>query len=256
MKKILFLTVTLFYFAIESVFSFDNNHAIERTTATDILDSIQYKIEYAMNESFSKGSTEPLDKIFGQLQQIKQQNNVITYWMAYVNYYQSVYFLKTTEKKKSETKIKEGIILLEELKRKNSEDYALLAILQSFYIQFKSGMAAGKISSKVTENGEKAIELDSLNLRAWYVLGSNDFYTPESFGGGKKAEGYLKKAITLPSQSTESIYLPSWGKEYAFEMLIQFYIKKDKKDEAKKIYDQAIQQFPDSYMLKQYESKF
>jgi pentatricopeptide repeat protein len=216
----------------------------------NVLDSIQYKIEYAMYESFTEGKTASLDKIHNQLQEIKPQNNIVTYWMAYVNYYQSVLFLKTKDKDSCLLKINSGIELLEKQQKKNSEDYALLALLQSFSIQFKSGLAAGRISAKVTDNAEKAIGLDSLNLRAWYVLATNDFYTPDNFGGGKKTEAYLKKAISLPDQSQKSTYLPSWGKEYAYELLIQCYLKKDMPDDAREIFKSAIQLFPDSYTIK------
>ena len=85
-------------------------------------------------------------------------------------------------------RIKEASAILNDIGNKTSETYALLALVQSFSIQFASGMEAGRISAGIRENAGKALELDSTNVRGWYVLGSNDYYTPASFGGGKKVE--------------------------------------------------------------------
>ena len=73
------------------------------------------------------------------------------------------------------------------------------------------------------ENAGKALELDSTNVRGWYVLGSNDYYTPASFGGGKKVEYYLKKATSSPDKNTDDSSLPTWGKKSPMPLLIQYY---------------------------------
>ncbi len=223
--------------------------------ATNLLDGIQHKVENAMYASFSENNTEPLKEIFNQLNSIEPKNNIVTYWMAYTNYYEAIFLLKTKDKSASEAKLNEGINLLQKQQKKNSEDYTLLALLQSFSIQFKSGMAAGMMASNVVDNAKKAISLDSLNLRAWYVLASNDFYTPKSFGGGKKAEGYLKKAVSIPEKPQKNSYLPTWGREYAYDMLIRLYIKKNDLEKARETLKSATEAFPDSYMIKQYEDK-
>ncbi len=256
MKKKLFLAGILMLTSLHcGVLACSEAHVNKTNVQSSVLDSIQHKIESAMYECFSTGNTKPLDNVYNQLNQIKPKNNIVAYWMAYVNYYQAVFLVKTKDKKESQTKINEGIVLLEKQRRKNSEDYALLALLQSFSIQFKSGMAAGILSSKVVDNAEKSLELDSLNIRAWYVLASNDFYTPESFGGGKNTEKYLKKAVSIPEKPHKNPYLPSWGREYAYDMLIRFYIKNDKLDDARETLKSASLLFPNSYIIKQYENK-
>ena len=211
MKTNAFLVSLLILTSLVNTHLYGGNQSKEVDVATNTLDSIQYKIEYSTSKSFREGNTLSLDKIYNQLQEIKPKNNVINYWMAYINYYQSVFYLKTKDKDKSQLKLNRGIDLLEKQSEKNSEDYALLALLQNLSIQFKSGMSAGVTSTKAAKNAKKAADLDSLNLRAWYVLASNDFYTPESFGGGRKVESYLRKAISVPEQSKRNAYLPSWG---------------------------------------------
>lgn len=222
-------------------------------TSENILNGIQRKIETAMNQCFARNSITPLDSISHELNALGSQNNIILYWKSYANYYKSVFYAKLGDKDKSKKAIKEAYITLEKMNNKSSEDYALLALTQSFYIQFTSGMAAGALSSKITGNAEKALELDSTNLRGWYVLGSNDFYTPESFGGGKKVEYYLKKAISTAPKNIKNPYLPTWGREYAFELLIRYYIQNKKTDEARKYIHIAEKEFPDSYFIGEYK---
>jgi hypothetical protein len=179
----------------------------------------------------------------------KTKNNIIIYWYSYACYYHSIFYLTENDNKKSEKFLKLGIKQLDDLKNKNSEHLALLALMKSISIQLAAGIEAPFISKSAKQNVENALQLDSLNLRAYYVLGSSDFYTPEQYGGGKKTETYLKKAISLKDQSVPNPYLPSWGKNSAYELLIRFYIKKQQWGDAKKYYKDAIALFPDDYMI-------
>ena len=157
--------------------------------------------------------------------------------------------------KKIELAMKEASAILNDIGNKTSETYALLALVQSFSIQFASGMEAGRISAGIRENAGKALELDSTNVRGWYVLGSNDYYTPASFGGGKKVEYYLKKATSSPDKNTDDSSLPTWGREYAYALLIQYYMQNDRTDEAKNCLLMAEKEYPDSYFIGEYKRK-
>jgi hypothetical protein len=185
----------------------------------------------------------------------KSSNNIIIYWYSFACYYHSILLIIEKDNKKSEEILDKGIKEIESVNLKNSEHLALLALMESFSIQFAPGIQAPFISKRVKENTEKALQIDSLNLRAYYVLGSNDFYTPEQYGGGKKTESFLKKAISLKDQTVSNPYLPSWGKNSAYELLIRFYIKKQNLNEAKKYYKEAIAAFPDDYMINKLASE-
>lgn len=223
-------------------------------------DSLFINIQGTIYNTFVKDimvqKNDELDKLSKQLENLYNANNqnLILYWRSYLQYYSSIYFLEKGDKKNSEKEVDKGIAWLEDMKKKNSEDYALLSMLQGFSIQFK-GIRAMFISGDVKKNANNAIALDSTNLRAYYVYASNDFYTPEIYGGGKEAEKYLLKAISLPEQNVKNNYLPSWGKEESYEMLIKLYIKKEKWDLAKKYFQEGIILFPKSYELTQLASK-
>jgi hypothetical protein len=221
-----------------------------------LLIGIQNKIYNAFVQSSVSKNNKSLMKLSYNLNEIykTEKQNLILYWQAYLQFYMSIYYLKTDNKKAAEKEIDKGINQLKSMKYKNSEDYALLSLLQGFSIQFK-GMRAMFISGDVKKNAEAAIALDTSNIRAYYVYASNDFYTPEKYGGGKETEKYLQKALLLPSQKVKNDFLPSWGKEESYEMLIIFYIRQKKWKLAKKYFQKGIEQFPKSYIINKQASK-
>ncbi|MEM1324064.1 MAG: hypothetical protein AAGG75_27630 [Bacteroidota bacterium] len=182
-------------------------------------------------------------------------NALIDYWRGYLQYYYAIYYMQKGDKLKSAEEVDKGIDIMDKIKNKNSEDFALMAMLQSFAIQFRKGMMAGIMSSKVKKNVKKAMELDESNVRAFYVAANSDYYTPEKYGGGKKAEDYLLKAIELPSQKMKNEYLPSWGKGEAYKLLVELYIKREDWDNAKNHYQAAVAEFPDDYNISKLATK-
>lgn len=229
---------------------------IEQVKSDTLLVSIQSKIYDAFVQSLMSNDYKKLSRLSNKLNELNKskKQNLIVYWQSYLQFYSSIYYLKKGDKETAEKEIDKGIDRLIEMKNKNSEDYALLAMLQGFGIQFK-GMKAMFISGDIKKNIKQAIAIDSTNLRAYYVYASNDFYTPEKYGGGKETEEYLLKAISLSIQKVKNDYLPSWGKEEAFEMLIKFYIKNGKWDFARKYYQEGIKEFPESYTISQLATK-
>ncbi|QDH79117.1 hypothetical protein FKX85_08740 [Echinicola soli] len=221
-----------------------------------LLVGIQDKIYDVFVQSVVSQDKSSLVQLSDQLTELNKTEGqpIITYWRAYLQFYFSIFYLKNSDKENAEKEIDKGIELLEELKKRNSEDNALLAMLQGFGIQFK-GLKAMVISMDIKSNIKQAIAQDSTNLRAYYVYGSNDFHTPKKYGGGKKAEQYLLKAISLPAQKVKNPYLPSWGKEESYELLIKLYIKEEKWGLAKKYFQEGISKFPESYTINQLAPK-
>ena len=221
-----------------------------QTTQDTLLLGMQNKIDAAFVQSLMTKKSQPLRDLSSQMETLNERQNLIHYWRSYLQYYAAIFYLEQGDKKAAEDEIDKGIEILKDLEQKNAEDYALLALMQSFSIQFK-GMRAMFISSSIKKNAKKAIAIDTTNLRAWYVYGSNDFYTPEKYGGGKEAEQYLLKAISLPSQKVKNDYLPSWGKENAYQLLVRYYIRQKQWKLAKEYFQKGIEIFPDSFTLNQ-----
>ncbi len=220
--------------------------ALSNVCGQSDLQGMQQKIGQAFFASFTSGNTSELDEITTRLE--KDSSLLATYWQAYAKYYESVFYLKKGDKGKSEAVINEGVEMLSKQKNKNSEDYALLVIMQNFSMQFITNMMElSVLSGKVNENIEKAIKTGPNNLRAYYTAAANDFHTPEQYGGGTKAEGYLLKAIALDEQTSDNDSLPTWGKEQAYQMLVVLLVKKGDTGLAKKYLDEGIKLYPNYY---------
>lgn len=188
---------------------------------------------------------------FGRLRQrIRHAPSPYTrYWLSYLALYESIYYLRQADRGRAEQAIRQGLALFQEHPPQRSEDFALLAYMQGFAIQFRSGMAAAAASAKVRDNATQALQLDARNLRAYYVLGSTDFYTPARYGGGKKAEAFLLKALTMPDQTTKAAQTPAWGREQAYELLVKLYQRESRPVLARRYYAEARRLFPGSQTL-------
>jgi len=215
------------------------------------LKDVEARITTAFNQTFMQQKVTPLTDLRAEVAAVKGKEYVrlVAYWTAYIDYQTSIYYLKFQDKDKSAAAAERGIATLESIKGKNAEELALQAYIRSFSIQFASGFGAARVSKKAGNEAEAALKLDPENLRANYVLGSLDFYTPAQYGGGKKAEGYLTKAISLPPSKLDNPYLPTWGKDQAYELLIRHYQKAEQKTDADRLLKEALAKYPNNYML-------
>ncbi|MEO0734257.1 MAG: hypothetical protein AAFZ52_15585, partial [Bacteroidota bacterium] len=137
------------------------------------------------------------------------------YWSAYADFHAAVYEMKTEDKPAAAVATQRALDKLASIEGKNVEELTLQAFIQGFAVQFAEGPQITAAARAAQESIDAAKAIEPNNPRLQYVMGSMDFYTPAEYGGGKKAEGYLTRAIELPAQTTSSEYLPSWGKAEA-----------------------------------------
>ena len=216
-----------------------------------VLDNVQQRIYSAFLSCFQTNSPDSLLSIENTLT-TSRSSQMYTYWIAYTGYYKTLFYLKSGKREESGSAIEAAIMAVDTVQNKNSELYALTAFLQSFSMQFNRGDTQDLIS-KINQNAEKALELDSTNMRAWYILGNNDMYVPVAFGGGRKCETYFLKAISLPEQFLSDPTMPSWGKSEAYSALVGYYIGNENFDKAKKYLSEGLVLYPEDYMLNQHK---
>lgn len=213
---------------------------------------IQELIDNSLEKSLQNHSPEPITSIEKSLSE--KEGNVWIYWKAYTQMCKSIYFISTNQEKESQKALDSGISLLAQNDNMTTEDYALLAYMQSQYIRFTSGMQSGILSAKSKKNANMSVTKDSLNIRGWVVLAIIDYYTPKQFGGKEKCEEYLLKAIALPSQTIQNNYRPSWGKIEAYSLLLAYCKETGNKDRLHEYYQMAIKEFPNEASIKKYEN--
>ncbi len=215
-----------------------------------IQENIQYEdyIEEAVSKMFKEKKVYYLDDKISEIDKDdKMKKSYKTYWKTYLYYYKSLFYKNSLSKDDEASKYIDLAIFEIENNLKTTEDYALYATCLSFSIQFANMTQLSRISSKVEENANKALELNNKNIRAYLVLASHNFYTPKMFGGMTKVEENAIKGIACPNSLSNDYYEPYWGKPRLFEILIKFYENEKRNDEALKIKQLAKKDFPNRF---------
>jgi len=211
-----------------------------------LLKNVEKRIDEGFIQAFIDNDVDDLNKIRKDLDVIDLPIGI--YWQAYIDYNKAIYYLSANSRDKSEAIIDQAI---ENIKNSptSSENYALLGTLQNLSITFKSPMKAGFIGGNAKENFQKALELEPQNIRAYLGLATLDFYTPADYGGQKNTEKLANKALELPDQPVKNDYLPAWGRNQVYNILIQYLIKSDRLEEAREIHKESLKIFPNDYTL-------
>ncbi|MEE9363521.1 MAG: hypothetical protein V3U92_13065 [Cellulophaga sp.] len=218
------------------------------------LENIEQKIFTAYSESI-QSKTDQLQSVYETLKTLDNQDNKVSYWMAFAKYQQARYTNRTDNGKAAFKYLKEGIEILKSIKKPSSEDLVLHGTLMSFSMVFQRNLAA-VISGKTNALLDKALKANKNNLRVYLAIGRSDYFKPAQYGGGFKVESYLKQALTKPDKTSENSFAPTWGREQVYYFLVSFLARENRIEEAKLYYHQGLKKFPDSYKLKSLKSKF
>jgi len=114
------------------------------------------------------------------------------------------------------------------LKKENDETYVLAAMIANARMVIDGANRWQKYGKIFSENLENAKEINPDNPRMYYLQGTNKYYTPKAYGGGKKAAmPYFEKAQALfAKEKDDDITKPSWGKR-----ITEYYLGECKKED-------------------------
>lgn len=234
--------------------------AQQQTAATKLqLAGMQQRVQQAFASDMRSGKAEALPALLQLFAAERPTGNrsleqLHTYWQAYLRFFQTLYYSQHQQHEHAAEAVGEGIKLLEGYGYKGSEEYALLARLEGLATSY-AGSKTPQLAMSMAEHAAQAIALDPQNPRAYVVPGVNNYFTPVAFGGKTKVKEYLTKALELPAQQTPSDYLPSWGRDEAYEYLIRLYLDTGARDEAAALCTKALGEFPASPMLQQLKGR-
>nr|WP_314593808.1 hypothetical protein [uncultured Porphyromonas sp.] len=226
----------------------------QQTTGAKLqLAGMQQRVQQAFASDMRSGKAEALPALLQLFAAERPTGNrsleqLHTYWQAYLRFFQTLYYSQHQQQERAAEAVGEGIKLLEDYGHKGSEEYALLARLEGLATSY-AGAKTPQLAMSMAEHAAQAIALDPQNPRAYIVAGVNNYFTPVAFGGKTKVKEYLTKALELPVQQTPSDYLPSWGRDEAYEYLIRLLLDTGARDEAAALCTKALGEFPASPML-------
>lgn len=144
------------------------------------------------------------------------------YYASYANL--SVLFFAQNLNEQDKSSILDKAQLELDLAMKITDKESEIYVLQAFIYQMRiNGENAYKFSTLSNEALAKAKTLNSENPRYYYLKGTNVFYTPAEFGGGKEAAKPLfeKAAELFDKVNQENILMPSWGSQHNGMLLQQ-----------------------------------
>lgn len=234
--------------------------AQQQTAATKLqLAGMQQRVQQAFASDIRSGKAEALPALLQLFAAERPTGNrsleqLHIYWQAYLRFFQTLYYSQHQQHERAAEAVGEGIKLLEGYGHKGSEEYALLARLEGLATSY-AGSKTPQLAMAMAEHAAQAIALDPQNPRAYVVAGVNNYFTPVAFGGKTKVKEYLTKALELPAQQTPSDYLPSWGRDEAYEYLIRLCLDTGARDEAAALCTKALGEFPASPMLQQLKGR-
>jgi hypothetical protein len=113
--------------------------------------------------------------------------------------------------------------LSDSLEKNNSEIYTLMGMIAQARMQIDPMNRWMKYGAEAENHFRKAMEIDSLNPRPEYLIGTGLFYTPVQFGGGPvPAKPVLEKSLDKYNQFVpENDLMPNWGREMVERLLDQ-----------------------------------
>lgn len=178
----------------------------------------------------------------------KEDTSFNRYWFSYGLYMEALCADQQNKKTLAEERIDQAIALLQPLEE-DPESLALLSMQLGYSTRFKNSITMMRLGRKAYLNAERAVALDPENLRTNLSLAINDFYTPKIFGGGKKVESLLLKALE-DNQPNSSDNLPTWGKVNVYDILVQYYRQNENQKKALYYLEKGRAEFPESNLLK------
>jgi tetratricopeptide (TPR) repeat protein len=139
-------------------------------------------------------------------------------------------------------------------KKVAAESKALLSAVYGLQIGFSpmKGISLGNTSSRLADEAKTLAPNSAI---AWRMYGSNNYYTPSTFGGDiKKAIAALEQAIKL-FESKSELTKNNWLYLDTMALLGQAYLKNEEKTKAIVVYQKAISIEPAFEYAKQLLSK-
>lgn len=184
--------------------------------------SAQSQYEEAMKASLKKfDSAGTNDELIAAASKFEQIAEVETEeWLP--GYYASMIYcivtFRTQEPQKKESLVKQAQIILDkalEVAPQESELHTLQGMIYQAYIGINPAQNGQIYGSKANGAFQTAIKLNADNPRPYYLQAVSIMYTPEEYGGGKKAALPLfeQAMILFDKQSSDQAFYPDWGRE-------------------------------------------
>lgn len=243
MKK--YIIILILVFSCNKTETIDNSYAkYSRTIDNQKFERMQEKIHSAFDYSFKFKDYSKLDSISNEIIESDKINpyDLKKYWAAYAKYH--TFLLSTLielDNEKSKEIIDSAILYLEKINNMNYEEIVLLTRLKAHSIAYNNSLAP-ILSAQVNSNLNKLSKIDDANPRLIFIKSNFLYYNP-NIKDKSNIENWCKISLTNSTTINNKTYLPSWGEEETFSLLIKYLSDIGREDESKEIYQKALNKF-------------
>ena len=171
------------------------------------------------------------------------------YWKSYLLYQQAANLMATERFEKGKEPLTQAIDTLKGIAPRDVEVVALLGLAAGLRLAYVPRHRIIVANNEVNGYLAEALKLDAENARALYANAIADYNVPEEYGGKKKAEGLLKKALAQP-RSQPSGLAPRWGGREAATLLVRLYLNENRLADARRELVAALAEWPDDPRLR------
>ena len=218
---------------------------------------IQKDIEMAEYLAFKNNNLDAFDKLEKRILAVDDSKAKAlvyhkAYWKAYFYYTKSIAMMRAGNNLSAKAPLEKAINILQSMKNRGSEANALLGISAGLNLQYVPKQDIFIAINLVNSSIDDALDQDKNNIRALYAKAISDFYTPREYGGGQRTENLLNKIFTQASPG-ESALTPTWGYDDSLALKMSVHLEKNEISEAKKMFLDAIHQFPTSVAILEME---
>lgn len=222
------------------------------------LGEAQSRIEAAASQAQAGGDFAALDAVEAALREMPtaESGNLRyyrSYWLAYAKYRRAGGLAAAGRNDEIGPVLEQAMALLADIEPADSDSHALFGLVAGMNLGFVAPSAMFKQLDQISESLARALALDETNVRAWYANAMSDFNTPAEFGGGRRTERYLRKAIAL--EQKPSALGPTWGRRESIGLLLEFYLREERLAEAQELLRQATAEFPQSAFFASYAER-
>ena len=224
--------------------------------AQHLFEQAEDRIGAAASLAQAEGDFSALDAVEGELRTVRTPDSgdlryYRSYWLAYAKYRRVAALVAAERPEGAKSVLEEAMALLQNIEPRDSDSEALLGLVAGMSLGFVEPSAMfERLGGWSARASPTRLSLDDSNVRAWYANAMSDFGTPPEFGGGKRAERYLRKAIA--TQTPPSVLGPNWGRKESVGLLLEFYFREERLEDAQALLDEAVVEFPGSAFLTSY----
>jgi hypothetical protein len=211
---------------------------------------LQDRIMLARYAASQNGDTSGLVTIVNRLRALDtapkgQLAYYAPYWRAYTAYALAGQQLKLGKRSDAAASLDEATSALKRIAAPDAETMSLNALVVGLQLAVASPNQYAALTAEARTSLEGAKSASADNIRVLFASAVADYATPAQYGGGRLAEGLLRRALASKPEPRRAL-VPNWGRDDCAALLIRILAASSREAEARKLLTEYATLYPKS----------